>query len=122
MRSKRNIDRYTFAKTVTITAAMRKEKPLSLSVLLSFLSSYNPNPEAVILKMVLADGSGLIQATRDLNLDARQHIARFVNESELFKDYFNARGEPFSGTLNLYLEDGRGFALIGLLLDRAQMG
>lgn len=86
------------------------------------LAIYNPNPEAVTLKLVLADGSGIIQATIDLNLDAKQQMARFVNEAELFKDYFDARGEPFSDTLNLYLEDGRGFAVIGLLLDRATNG
>jgi hypothetical protein len=47
---------------------------------------------------------------------------RFIDESDLFKDLFDSLEEPLTGTLNLYVDDGRGICVVGLLLNRLTNG
>lgn len=53
------------------------------------------------LELVLFDEHGVAQACRRLSLEPGQHLAAFIDEQVLFKDYFQAHPGNFRGTLSL---------------------
>ena len=53
------------------------------------IALYNPNDSPVTITLTLLNASRLQQSSLDIELGSNQQIARFVDEQELFKDYFN---------------------------------
>jgi hypothetical protein len=77
---------------------------------------YNPNlEESVQMNIVLLDSEGGEKDSTQLLLEAREQIAVYVDEEELFQKYFQANSGAFTGTLNIEVEEGGGVAVVGLI-------
>jgi len=79
------------------------------------MALYNPSSQPAVADVVLLDQAGASVATRILTLAPRQQLARFVNEPELFEEYFKSHPGDFRGTLNLRFRGGAQAAVLGLL-------
>ena len=81
---------------------------------------YNPDSQnAVVLTLILVDSEGNERAQKQVMLDPAQQLVQFVDQSELFADFFAAQEEDFKGTLNIHAEEGNQVAVLGLLQKRA---
>jgi beta-glucanase (GH16 family) len=77
---------------------------------------YNPDPVSpALMRVILLDSEGIEQDSTQLSLDPRTQIAVYVDEEELFRDFFLANPEAFSGTINIVVEEGEGVAVVGLI-------
>lgn len=80
---------------------------------------YNPDKEnSVSVNAVLVDSSGIEQAARLLEIEPGRQQLSFVDEADLFSDYFSANSESFTGTLNLIVEGDGSVSVLGLLQKR----
>ncbi len=81
---------------------------------------YNPDSEdALTLTLILVDSEGNERAQKQVMLDPAQQLVQFVDQSELFSDFFATQEENFKGTLNIHVEEGKRVAVLGLLQKRA---
>jgi len=80
------------------------------------------NPDATIpatLEIILLDNQGVQRSTRRLTLPPRDHLAVFVDEPELFPDFFTDAATSFAGTLNIRVVSGPNISVLSLLQKRS---
>ncbi len=82
------------------------------------LAIYNPDATAsTTARLSLLDDLGQERAERELTLQPKQQLVRFIHEADLFKTFFDAIHQDFKGSLLLDVLSGPGLALLGLLED-----
>ncbi|MDA2928496.1 hypothetical protein MYX84_00885 [Acidobacteria bacterium AH-259-O06] len=82
------------------------------------IAMFNPSEnQSVVLDLLLVDSKGFVRARNEISLSPMQQMARFVNQEELFKDFFDDNPDIFKGTLNIHSQSGTGVSIIGLLQD-----
>jgi YVTN family beta-propeller protein len=79
------------------------------------IAVFNSSSEPIVLDLALIDDQGVQRATAELGLAAQQQVARFVDQAEMFKTYFDAHPGAFRGTLSVKVQDGKSVALVGLI-------
>ena len=80
------------------------------------MAAYNPDKDnSVTLDLFLLDNQGVEKARKLLELEGGQQRASFVDEEELFRDFFQANPASFQGTLNINVLGGGAVSTIGLL-------
>ncbi len=72
------------------------------------LAMANPSDETVEIELVLRDSDGAERGRRFLSLEANQHLARNVNQPDLFPTV----GSGFTGSLTFEVQDGREIAAV----------
>jgi hypothetical protein len=81
---------------------------------------YNPDSEnALTLTMILVDSDGTEQAQKEVMLAPGEQLVQFVDQEELFAEFFAALEGDFNGTINIHAEEGKKAAVLGLLQIRA---
>ena len=79
-------------------------------------AAYNPHDSLTAsLDIALLDGEGVQKAARAMQLLPGQQIASFVDEEQLFQDFFNETEGDFEGSLNISVANGGTVSTIGLL-------
>jgi hypothetical protein len=82
------------------------------------LAFFNPDAvSGVTARLSLVDNQGKEKAERDITLQPRQQLVRFVHEADLFKAYFDSVPQDFKGSLWVDVVSGPGLALLALLED-----
>ena len=84
------------------------------------IALYNPSrSEAEEVEIRLLDSGGVNQASGKVVLQPGQQVARFVDEPELFKTYFDGHPGPFKGVLELNLPKSQAAGAVGLIQKRS---
>ena len=85
------------------------------------IAAYNPDEgHTATLQLRLLDSQGMPRGIpRQLELAPKQQVSRFVDEEDLFGDFFEFNPEDFSGTLNITVRERRKIAITGLIQQRA---
>lgn len=84
------------------------------------LAIYNPgDEEAAVLDLVLLDDRGELKATKQISVLPRQHMALFVDEDTLFREFFQQNPGNFEGTLNIHVSSGEDVSIVALLQKKA---
>ena len=80
----------------------------------------NPDQEnATTLDATLLDSDNEAKAEKEIILEAGQQLVAFVDQADLFADFFATQPGDFQGRIQLTGRDDRDFALLGLLQKRA---
>lgn len=84
-------------------------------------AAYNPDSQMTItLQLILLNDKGQEVARKNITLNPMQQLARFVEEAELFKDFFDANPGTFKGTLNIsVVEADKKASILGLIQRRS---
>ncbi|RPI25866.1 MAG: hypothetical protein EHM61_13250 [Acidobacteria bacterium] len=83
------------------------------------IALYNPETTVTTLNVWLLNQVGKQVGSRQISLTGRQRLAVFLDEPQLFQDFFAANPASFHGTVNVRAAGGKLVAVLGLLQRRA---
>lgn len=83
------------------------------------IAIYNPSAEVVDLDVYLIDNKGQQVSKAELKLEAGQQFSKFVDESDLFSEFFQANPDPFQGALSIVAVQDVVVSVTGLIQKRA---
>jgi len=82
------------------------------------VAAYNPTVTSVRIQADLRDRMANIRASKQLQMSGHSQISLFVDDPNLFGDYFAANPGDFNGTLSLQVLDGKTIFSTGLIQKR----